>query len=340
MSFWIFTIATLLSMPKQMAVVYVGYAIRSSADGEESTASKIVKWVILVITGIITVLAAWYLYRKMEVARPEVQRKLRLNRYTLLSEASGKGAPTPVPGILLNKEGGRDSFATMRRTETGQSGERIPSGSVRPQNASAAGDLGIIVDPYGHYDEDPSYAQGPVKGDQATQYYPSRNADHAYGYPSSRGRNNVDGIQMRQLAPPRGASLGRGVTTMADAGRSTDQLLPARGGEEIPFPTSSSPPRTHLQLHRGSFIPHQPSPPREHQSAAEQHRQNTPPRLEPLDVDVLLAATTRSTPPRSAVSASAEADGSSSARPSPPRYETLEWAEARDGHQDGSPRRR
>lgn len=337
MSFWIFTVATLLSMPKQMAVVYVGYAIRSSADGEESTASKIVKWVVLVITGVITVLAAWYLYRKMEIARPEVQKRLRLNRYTLLSEVNGKGAPTPVPGILLNKEGGRDSFATMRRTETMQSRERLPLGAARSRNASAAGDLGIIVDPYGHYDEDPSYRQGPVKGGQGTQYYPPRNVDHGYLYQDTRGRT-LDGIQMRQLAPPRGASLGRGVTSMADAGRSTDQLLPARQAEEEgPSPGNNSPPRTHLQLHRGSFIPHNQSQPQEHQRAAEQ--QSSPPRVEPLDVDVLLAATMRSTPSRPAVSSSG-AEGSGSSRPSPPRYETLDWADEHGGHQDSSPRRR
>lgn len=65
----------------------LGVAIEQSGSGGESTTSKIIKYVVLVISFIITVWAAWYLYGKMEQARPIVQKRLRARRYTMLSEA-------------------------------------------------------------------------------------------------------------------------------------------------------------------------------------------------------------------------------------------------------------
>lgn len=94
MSVWIFTLAATLSLPKQLAVVYVGKAIADSGTGEESTQSKIVKYVVLVISAIITLAAAWYLYDKMEKARPIVQSRLKVKRHTMLVEARRKsGTP-------------------------------------------------------------------------------------------------------------------------------------------------------------------------------------------------------------------------------------------------------
>ncbi|PWN31153.1 hypothetical protein BDZ90DRAFT_215825, partial [Jaminaea rosea] len=88
MNVFIFTLAALLSMPKQLAVVYLGEAIREAGEGgEESTKSKVIKYVVLAISAIITLAAAWYLYDKMEKARPTVQARLRAKRYTMLSEA-------------------------------------------------------------------------------------------------------------------------------------------------------------------------------------------------------------------------------------------------------------
>ncbi|KAK0553390.1 hypothetical protein OC846_001336 [Tilletia horrida] len=88
MSIWIFTLAAILSLPKQLAIVYLGVALEQSGGGKtESTSSKIVKYVVLLISLIITVWAAHYLYGKMEKARPLVQGRLRAKRFTLLSEA-------------------------------------------------------------------------------------------------------------------------------------------------------------------------------------------------------------------------------------------------------------
>lgn len=87
MSIWTFAIAAILSMPKQLAIVYLGVALEQSGNGTETTKSKIVQYVVLIISFIITLWAAHYLYRKMELARPLVQARLKQRRYTMLSEA-------------------------------------------------------------------------------------------------------------------------------------------------------------------------------------------------------------------------------------------------------------
>ncbi|CAO1621745.1 unnamed protein product [Parajaminaea phylloscopi] len=110
MNIFIFTLAALLSMPKQLAVVYLGVAIAQSGDGGETTKSKVIKYVVLAISAIITLAAAWYLYDKMEKARPIVQARLRAKRYALLSQAaSGSGQDDGRAGIVLPHDGRRTS---------------------------------------------------------------------------------------------------------------------------------------------------------------------------------------------------------------------------------------
>ncbi|UZJ56564.1 hypothetical protein CBS101457_005884 [Exobasidium rhododendri] len=91
MGFFVFTLATLLSMPKQLLVVYLGVVIDQSGSGTESVRSKIVKYAVLVISGLITVGVAVFLYGKMQKARPIVQKQLQERRYTMLKEAGAAG---------------------------------------------------------------------------------------------------------------------------------------------------------------------------------------------------------------------------------------------------------
>ena len=60
MNIWIFVLAAILSMPKQLSVVYLGYVIEQSGDsGNEPMSSRIVKYVVLFISVAITLGAAW-----------------------------------------------------------------------------------------------------------------------------------------------------------------------------------------------------------------------------------------------------------------------------------------
>ncbi|KDN44109.1 hypothetical protein K437DRAFT_247945, partial [Tilletiaria anomala UBC 951] len=88
MSIGIFTLAAVLSLPKQAAIVYVGVAIKISGYKTERHTDKIIKYSVLVITAIVTVLAAIYIYHHMRIARPAVQRQLRHQRFLMLCDAA------------------------------------------------------------------------------------------------------------------------------------------------------------------------------------------------------------------------------------------------------------
>ncbi|EST09892.1 SNARE associated Golgi protein [Kalmanozyma brasiliensis GHG001] len=91
MNIFIFTFAAVLALPKQLLIVYLGVAIKNSGDGTEDTKSKVIKYVVLVISFIITVWTAYWLYQKMEKVRPSVSARLRQKRYELLLQARTPG---------------------------------------------------------------------------------------------------------------------------------------------------------------------------------------------------------------------------------------------------------
>lgn len=100
MNIFIFTLAALLAMPKQLVIVYFGVAIEQSGDGHESTASKVIKYVVLALSVILTIWTAHWLYKRMEKIRPQVQLKLRQRRYEMLTQARYSQAG-PAPGSSM-----------------------------------------------------------------------------------------------------------------------------------------------------------------------------------------------------------------------------------------------
>jgi uncharacterized membrane protein YdjX (TVP38/TMEM64 family) len=94
MNFFMFTIATLLSMPKLIVVVYLGVAIESSGSGTESTKSKLIKYAVIILSTLVTILVALYLYTRMRKARPIVQARMQQKRYDMLLAAASGGIPT------------------------------------------------------------------------------------------------------------------------------------------------------------------------------------------------------------------------------------------------------
>lgn len=99
MGFFVFTLATLLSMPKQLLVVYLGVVLEQSGAGNESTQSKVIKYVVLIVSTLVTLGVAVYLYGKMQKARPTVQARLRERRFVLLTEAGGAQTRSSEEGV-------------------------------------------------------------------------------------------------------------------------------------------------------------------------------------------------------------------------------------------------
>ncbi|KAJ7255811.1 hypothetical protein B0H12DRAFT_1183416 [Mycena haematopus] len=66
MAFWVFLVAAIASLPKQLALVYIGVALASN-----SSKSNKVQRIVIGITVVITVLAMLYIRRMMKRARPD-----------------------------------------------------------------------------------------------------------------------------------------------------------------------------------------------------------------------------------------------------------------------------
>ena len=71
MSLWIFSITAILTLPKQLMAVYLG-TVFGKEEAQGWSTSKIVEWIVLGISFLITIWAAWYIYSKMAKWRPIV----------------------------------------------------------------------------------------------------------------------------------------------------------------------------------------------------------------------------------------------------------------------------
>ena len=88
MGVWTFSIAAILSLPKQFITVYLGVALEQSEDGSSSTTDTIIKWVVIGLTTIITIWAMWYIYHEMNKVKVSVIYERRKARYVLIHNVS------------------------------------------------------------------------------------------------------------------------------------------------------------------------------------------------------------------------------------------------------------
>jgi preprotein translocase subunit SecY len=78
----VFSIAAILSLPKQFLTVYLGVILEQSSDG--TTVSKkdsIIKYTVLGVTTLITIWAVWYIYAEMGKVKVQVIHTRRKARY-------------------------------------------------------------------------------------------------------------------------------------------------------------------------------------------------------------------------------------------------------------------
>lgn len=104
MGIFVFTLAAILSMPKQFITVYLGVILEHSADSAEEQAkdknSKIISNVVLAVTVLITVAAMWYIWREMNLIKPAVLRDRRA--------AKKKLAASSMEGAYLSRASNLD----------------------------------------------------------------------------------------------------------------------------------------------------------------------------------------------------------------------------------------
>lgn len=71
MSVWTFALAAFLSLPKQLATVYIGVIIEGSGT-KETVPQRIASYSVITATTIVTIIAAWYIYRELNRVKPAV----------------------------------------------------------------------------------------------------------------------------------------------------------------------------------------------------------------------------------------------------------------------------
>ncbi len=84
MGVFTFSIAAILSLPKQFITVYLGVALEQSEEGTSSKSDTIIKDVVLGVTTLITIGAMWYIYHQMNKVKPQVIYARRKARYVPL----------------------------------------------------------------------------------------------------------------------------------------------------------------------------------------------------------------------------------------------------------------
>ena len=71
-SVWTFLVAAFLSLPKQFATVYLGYAENASADGKPSRGTTVIKIVVIALTVVVTVVAMRYINARIDAVKGRV----------------------------------------------------------------------------------------------------------------------------------------------------------------------------------------------------------------------------------------------------------------------------
>jgi hypothetical protein len=84
MNIFVFSMAAILSLPKQFITVYLGVILKDSKTGVKDTKSTIVSDVVLALTVIITIIACWYILKRMNGAKPQVIYERRKARSVIL----------------------------------------------------------------------------------------------------------------------------------------------------------------------------------------------------------------------------------------------------------------
>lgn len=89
MGFWTFVFAAIFSLPKYLAVVYLGVALDGgTAGGQNSKSSRAVQISVVVFIAAVTVGIAGYLWYKMDRVRVSVQARLKKERFERLIQAA------------------------------------------------------------------------------------------------------------------------------------------------------------------------------------------------------------------------------------------------------------
>ncbi|KAF8654833.1 hypothetical protein AX16_003353 [Volvariella volvacea WC 439] len=119
MNIFVFSLAAILSLPKQFIVVYLGVILDESKNGQTDSKSRIITNVVLAITLVITALAMWYILREMNRVKPDViyqRRKARQSKLPKTEYTYTKWHPGSTDHLISQDQHDVEAYAYAKDT--------------------------------------------------------------------------------------------------------------------------------------------------------------------------------------------------------------------------------
>ncbi|KAJ7186821.1 hypothetical protein C8R46DRAFT_1058148, partial [Mycena filopes] len=139
MNIFVFSVAAILSLPKQLITVYLGVILEQSKDGVTDPKSRYISDGVLALTLLVTVLAMWYILHQMALVKASViydRRKARQGKLAMGAlEGSGVGSGVyGNPGMNDSNDSSlgydpRASLSDIPLTAKGGNGGTMSSGT-------------------------------------------------------------------------------------------------------------------------------------------------------------------------------------------------------------------
>ncbi|KAI0706607.1 snare associated Golgi protein-domain-containing protein [Earliella scabrosa] len=187
MGVWTFSIAAILSLPKQFITVYLGVALEQSEDGSSSTTDTIIKWVVIGLTTIITIWAMWYIYHEMNKVKVSVIYERRKARQAKMNLPPTPALPYSNPAVL-------ESTMSVNFNPAASNTE-IPLTSATYGQPSYA-----VYAPQPRRPQPPPSAEGyPMSERRQSNGAPPLPPGAGYAYPAPPSQNPMQ----RVMSPPR-----------------------------------------------------------------------------------------------------------------------------------------
>ncbi|KAF9467631.1 hypothetical protein BDZ94DRAFT_1248593 [Collybia nuda] len=222
----VFSIAAILSMPKQFITVYLGVILEQSNSGVQDTKSRIISDVVIAVTIIITVVAMWYIFRQMNKVKPEIIYARRKARQAKLARAG------------LSPE--HDSFTTE---------STVTFDPRDPDNIPLTAPNHSKLDGYAWNQNPNLYAPQPVKPGRVpiSEHHIAFTPPYDYGYNDKyggRGSESTDDVTWEMGSDA--MKHPRSEDTYGPPYSSTESVnYPGRYSRESTSSSSTSPPSAH-----------------------------------------------------------------------------------------------
>ncbi|GAA5897928.1 VTT domain-containing protein [Sporobolomyces salmoneus] len=130
MSWWKYSIAVIISLPKQLAVVWLGELFGETGNGEAQKQSRAISLTVFFVTALMSILALYSIYMRARRYYPELHRDAELRR-TKDGETSTAGEePTNLVEATMEGEHGPRYYGASGARGGGGGGGTLPYGGV------------------------------------------------------------------------------------------------------------------------------------------------------------------------------------------------------------------